>query len=177
VPSNTTPQVKIEANPPPPPPPQFQEPQQQNEAFPTHDTILTIIGGSKTDFNTKRQHRDYYREVNHVAIKGPITHTKWSHIPITFSTQDVNLASFPHTDAMVLTIHIDRWDVSRIIIDNGSQAKILFLSAFKKMGYDKKQLKELTRPLYGFSGKRIESIRVITLPISFSTQKILAHNT
>jgi hypothetical protein len=51
-------------------------------------------------------------------------------------TQDVNLASFPHTDAMVVTIHIDRWDVTRILVDNGSQAKILFLLA-----YDKKQLK------------------------------------
>jgi hypothetical protein len=44
---------------------------------------------------------------------------------------------------MVITIHIDRWVVPRILIDNGIQAEILFLSAFKKMGYDKKQLKEL----------------------------------
>jgi hypothetical protein len=56
--------------------------------------------------------------------------------------QDVNLASFPHTDAMVITIHINRWDVSRIIVDNDSQVEILFLSAFEKIGYDKKQLKE-----------------------------------
>jgi hypothetical protein len=61
---------------------------------------------------------------------------------ITFSVQDVNLALFPHTDAMVVTVHIDRWDVTKIIIDNSSQAEILFLSAFEKMGYDKKQLKE-----------------------------------
>jgi hypothetical protein len=39
------------------------------------------------------------------------------------------------------------------------------------MGYDKKQLKELTNPLYGFDGKRIEPIRVITLPISVGTPK------
>jgi hypothetical protein len=56
---------------------------------------------------------------------------------------------------MVLTIHIDRWDVSRILINNGSQPEILFMSAFKKMGYDKKQLKDPTKPLYGFGGKRI----------------------
>jgi hypothetical protein len=79
----------------------------------------------------------------------------WSHIPITFSTQDVNLASFPHTDAMVLTVHIDRWDVSNIHIDNDSQAEILFLSTFKKMSYDKKQLKEPMKPLYGFDDKTI----------------------
>jgi hypothetical protein len=57
-------------------------------------------------------------------------------MPITFFAQDVNLASFPHTDVMVVIVHIDRWDVTKILIDNGSQVKILFLTAFKKMGYD-----------------------------------------
>jgi hypothetical protein len=57
-------------------------------------------------------------------------------MPITFSAQDVNLASFPHTDAMVITVHIDIWDITKILIDNGSQAKILFLTAFEKMGFD-----------------------------------------
>jgi hypothetical protein len=89
----------------------------------------------------------------------------------------VNLISFPHTDAIVLTIHIDRWGVLRIPIDNGSHAEILFLLAFKKMGYAKKQIKEPTKPLYDFSGKRIEPVKVITLPVSFSTQKNPAQNT
>jgi hypothetical protein len=39
------------------------------------------------------------------------------------------------------------------------------------MRYDKKQLKELTKPLYGFGGKRIEPIRIKTLPVSFGTQQ------
>jgi hypothetical protein len=104
---NNNPQIKNEANPLEPPPPQTQESQQQNEVFPTHGTILTIIGGSNTDFHTKRQCQNYYREVNHVAIEGPITQTKWSQIPITFSARDINLTSFPHTDAMVATVHID----------------------------------------------------------------------
>jgi hypothetical protein len=74
---------------------------------------------------------------------------------------------------MVLTVHIDRWDVPKILVDNDSQAEILFLSTFKKMGYDKKQLKKPTKPLYGFGGKRIEPIGVITLPISFGTKNPL----
>jgi hypothetical protein len=84
------------------------------------------------------QQRDYYRQVNHVAVEGPITQSKLSHIPITFTTQDIKLSSFPHTDVMVVTVHIDRWDVTKILIDNGSQTEILFLSAFEKMGYDRK---------------------------------------
>jgi hypothetical protein len=61
--------------------------------------------------------------------------------------------------------------------NNGSQAEILFLSTFKKMGYDKKQLKEPMKPLYGFNGKRIEPVKVITLPVSFGTPKPPSHNT
>jgi hypothetical protein len=90
---------------------------------------------------------------------------------ITFSSQDINLTSFPHTDAMVITIHIDRWDVTKILVDNGSQAKILFLATFDKIGFDRKQLGEPSKPLYGFGGKRIKPIRTITLPVSFGTPK------
>jgi hypothetical protein len=54
---------------------------------------------------------------------------------------------------MVLTIHIDRWDVSKIMFNNGSQAEILFLSTFKKMGYDKKQLREPMKPSMGSVAK------------------------
>jgi hypothetical protein len=119
-PSNTNAnQLKAEPNPLLPPlPQQAQEPPQETENFPTHDTILIITGGSNTDFKTKRQRSDYYCQVNHVTVEGAITQTKWSHMPITFSSQDINLTSFPHTDALVVRVHIDRWDVTKILIDN-----------------------------------------------------------
>jgi hypothetical protein len=41
------------------------------------------------------------------------------------------------------------------------------------MGYDKKQLKEPMKPIYGFGGKRIEPVRIITLSVSFGTPKKL----
>jgi hypothetical protein len=39
------------------------------------------------------------------------------------------------------------------------------------MGYDKKQLKKPMKPLYGFGGKKIVLIGVVTLPVSFGTPK------
>jgi hypothetical protein len=50
---------------------------------------------------------------------------------------------------MVIMTHIDKWDVTRVIVDNGNQAKILFLSAFDQMGYDMRQLKD------SFGGKKL----------------------
>jgi hypothetical protein len=59
----------------------------------------------------------------------------------------------------------------KILIDNGSQAEIVFLATFNKMGFDRKQLKEPSKPLYGLCGKRIEPVGVITLLVSFGTPK------
>jgi hypothetical protein len=73
-----------------------------------------------------------------VTVEGPVIKTKWSHMLITFSVEDINLASFPHTCTMVVTICINRWDVTRILLDNDSQAKVIFLSVFEKMGYDRR---------------------------------------
>jgi hypothetical protein len=66
---------------------------------------------------------------------------------------------------MVIMTHIDKWDVTRVIVDNGSQAKILFLSAFDQMGYDMRQLKD------SFGGKKIEPVGSISLSISFGSLK------
>jgi hypothetical protein len=37
------------------------------------------------------------------------------------------------------------------------------------MGFIKKQLKEASKPLYGFGGKKIEPVGSISLPVSFDT--------
>jgi hypothetical protein len=97
--------------------------------------------------------------------------TKWSHMPITFTAAYINLVPFPHTDVMVITAHMDRWDVTRILVDNGSQVEVLFLLAFEQLGYDRRQLKESTKPLYGFDAKMIEPVEVITLLVSFGNLK------
>jgi hypothetical protein len=41
-------------------------------------------------------------------------------------------------DAMVITAHIDKWNVTRVLVDNGSQSEIMFLSTFEQMGFSKK---------------------------------------
>jgi hypothetical protein len=95
--------------------------------------------------------------------------TKWSHMQITFTEADIKLVSFPHTDAMVITSHINKWNVTRVLVDNGNQAEILFLSTFEQMGLNKSQLKESPKPLYGFGGRKIKPIDSISLPVSFGS--------
>jgi hypothetical protein len=95
--------------------------------------------------------------------------TKWSHIQLTFIEANIKLTLFLRMDAMVITTHIDKWNVTRVLADNGTQAEILFLSTFEQMGFNSKQLKEASKPLYGFGGKKIEPVGSILLPVSSGT--------
>jgi hypothetical protein len=118
--SSQTSQPKTEPNNPPPPPPQSQESSQQATSFPTFRTIHTITGVSNLTFENKRQKREHYRQVNHVAVEGPIVRTRWSHVQITFIEADIKLTFVPHTDAMVIAMHVDKWNAMRVLVDNGS---------------------------------------------------------
>jgi hypothetical protein len=70
---------------------------------------------------------------------------------------------------MVITTHIDKWNAMRVLVDNRSREEIMFLSTFEQMGLSKKQLKEASKPLYGFDRKKIEPVGSIWLPVSFGT--------
>jgi hypothetical protein len=128
-----------------------------------------ITGGSSSEFDTNRQKRDHYRRVNHVALTGLVFQTKLSHIPITFVARDVDLRSAPHADAMVINCQVEGWDLHKVLVDNGSQADIIFLHTFDRMSISHNLLKPAGNPLYGFGGKGTFPLGKIELPLSFGT--------
>jgi hypothetical protein len=167
---------EVQIVPPPLPPP---HPQQQNihhpqapkqEDFadqPYRGVIYMITGGSSADFDTKREKRDNYRSINHIAVTGPVVQTKWSHVPLTFNARDVDLRSAPHIDGMVINCSVAGWDLHKVLVDNGSQADIIFLHAFDRMGISHSLLKPSDNPLYGFGGKGTFPVGKIEPPLSF----------
>ena len=64
---------------------------------------------------------------------GTIQKDKMSHQPITFTENDMKLKDYPHMDAMVIEANIEGWTVSKILIDGGSSADILFASTLDAM--------------------------------------------
>jgi hypothetical protein len=96
-----------------------------------------------------------------------VVQTKWSHVPLTFDAIDVELRGTPHTDAMVINCRVAGWDIHKVLVDNGSQADIIFLHAFDHMGISHNLLKPADNPLYGFSGKGTFPVGKIELPLSF----------
>jgi hypothetical protein len=93
--------------------------------------------------------------------------TKWSHVPLTFDARDVDLRSAPHINAMVINCNVAGWDLHKVLVDNGSQADIIFLHAFDRMGISHNLLKSSDNPLYGFGDKGTFPVGKIELPLSF----------
>jgi hypothetical protein len=51
--------------------------------------VLPITGGSSLEPANKKQKKEAQRRVQHVGVQGPFIKSKWSHIPITFSQEDL----------------------------------------------------------------------------------------
>jgi hypothetical protein len=68
---------------------------------------------------------------------------------------------------MVINYSVAGWDLHKVLVNNGSQADIIFLHAFDRMGISHSLLKPSDNPLYGFSGKGTFPVAKIELPLSF----------
>jgi hypothetical protein len=51
--------------------------------------VLPIMGGSSLEPANKKKKKEAQRRVQHVGVQGPFVRSKWSHIPITFSQEDL----------------------------------------------------------------------------------------
>jgi hypothetical protein len=141
----------------------------QNDQLPSVGTILPISGGSALEFDSKNDKKNYFREVRNICMEGRVERTRWSHILITFSEEDVRLQGFPHNDVLVIEASIASWTQGKLFVDNGSSGNIIFADVYDKMGLNRKLLQPLDTPLYGFGGRVIHAIGKVSLPISFGT--------
>jgi hypothetical protein len=91
-------------------------------------------------------------------MEGRVEIRRWSHIPITFSKEDVRLQGFPHIDASVIEANIASWTLGKLLVDNGLSADIIFADTYDKMGLNRNLLQPPDTPLYGFGGHVIHAI-------------------
>jgi hypothetical protein len=135
--------------------------------------VLLITGGSSFEPANKKQKKEAQRRVQHVRVQGPYIKSKWSHVPITFSQEDLQLKDYPHNDAMVISCAIKGFLVHNVLVDIGSVANIIFAKAFRQMQEQEDKIHDATYPLCGFRGKQIVALGKITMPITFG----YVHNT
>ncbi|GFY97729.1 hypothetical protein Acr_12g0002700 [Actinidia rufa] len=87
--------------------------------------------------------------------------------PITFNNDDLRGLNFPHNDALVVLAVIVNFNIQRILVDNGSSADILFISAMK-IGLDK--LHPFHTTLVGFGGNTTHPLGWIKLSVTLGTK-------
>jgi hypothetical protein len=145
----------------------------QAEASSATKLVLPITGGSGSEPANKKQKKEAQRRVQHVGVQGPFIKSKWSHIPITFSQEDLQLKDYPHNDAMVISYVIKGFLVHNVLVDTGSAADFIFAKAFRQMQELEDKIHDATHPLCGFGGRQIVALGKITMPVTFG----FVHNT
>jgi hypothetical protein len=100
-------------------------------------------------------------------VQGPYIKSKWSHVPITFSQDDLQVKDYPHNNAMVISCVIKGFLVHNVLVDTGSATNIIFAKAFRQMQEQDDKIHNATHPLCGFGGRQIVALGKITVPITF----------
>jgi hypothetical protein len=135
--------------------------------------VLPITGGSSFEPANKKQKKEAQIRVQHVEVQGPYIKSKWSHVPITFSQEDLQLKDYPHNDAIVISYVIKGFLVHNVLADTGSAINIIFAKAFRQLKEQEDKIHDATHPLCGFGGKQLAALGKITMLITFG----YVHNT
>lgn len=68
---------------------------------------------------------------------------------------------------MVIETNVVGWTVTKILVDTGRSADILFSSTFDNMKLYRNLPQPAGNPLYGFDGKKVNAIGKISLLVTF----------
>ncbi|XP_073120788.1 uncharacterized protein [Henckelia pumila] len=85
---------------------------------------------------------------------------------ISFGPEDLRGVAVSHNDALVVTVTIANYDVTRIFVDSGSSLNVLFKGMMDQMKIEGFELEPISTPLYGFTGHVIRSMGQIDLLMS-----------
>ena len=86
-----------------------------------------------------------------------------------FSREDAKEVKQPHDNPLVIMIMIEGFNTRRVLVDNGSSADIIYLSAFQQLKVEPKRLRPFESPLVSFSGDKAYPRRIVTLMVTASS--------
>ena len=74
---------------------------------------------------------------------------------LSFSDEDKVGTIQPHDDALMVTLRIRRYDVKKVLVDQGSGAEIMYHDLYKGLNLRPEDLTAYDSPLVSFDGKII----------------------
>ncbi|KAG7583672.1 Ribonuclease H-like superfamily [Arabidopsis suecica] len=84
---------------------------------------------------------------------------------ISFDNSDSQGLTGPHDDALVITLDVANFEVTRCLIDTGSSVDLIFLSTLQRMGISKADIIGPPAPLVAFTSDTSMSLGNIKLPV------------
>ncbi|XP_014506467.1 uncharacterized protein LOC106766234 [Vigna radiata var. radiata] len=90
---------------------------------------------------------------------------------ITFSDEDFHAPDPDQDNPMVITAMIARYQIGKILIDQGSSANILYWKTFKQMDVSEEAIMPLHEQIVGFAGERVDTKGYIDLPVNLGMEK------
>ncbi|XP_062151942.1 uncharacterized protein LOC133860331 [Alnus glutinosa] len=142
---------------------------------PARENLLEIhmiscgFGGGGESSAARKAYARYLKDFKVYSVQRPPKMRKYENQVISFSNEDLARVSFPHSDALVVTLAIANHSIHRVLVDIGSSADIIYKSAFKLMSIEQKELAPIRGPLIGFTGKQVLPIGAIELPVMAGT--------
>ncbi|XP_028085141.1 uncharacterized protein LOC114286215 [Camellia sinensis] len=94
--------------------------------------------------------------------------------PALISFDDTNLERWilPHDDALVIELHMNRFIVKRVLIDQGNTSEIMYYKTFPKLSFTDSDLQPAEYPFFDFNANLEYPIGKITLPVRAGTRSI-----
>ena len=93
-----------------------------------------------------------------------------------FSEEDVRGVKQPHDDPLVIMVMIEGFNTRRVLVDNGSSADIIYLSAFQQLKVDQKRLRPFDSPLVSFSRDKVYPKGIVMLTVTASSHPFQVTN-
>ena len=89
-----------------------------------------------------------------------------------FSDEDKIGTIQTHDDALVITLQIEGYDMKRVMVDQGSAAKIMYPNLYKGLNLKAEDLTPYSSPLVSFEGKIIIPKGQVRLPVQTGSEVV-----
>ncbi|XP_028081084.1 uncharacterized protein LOC114282575 [Camellia sinensis] len=154
-------------------------PQEPNNEHPPR-LVINVIHGTTTQKCEEALEEEIAKAVQIQQVMSVKPASKKVHIvpksplcTISFTRKDLEGIQHPHTDALIITMGIGkRFDIKRVLIDQGSAADILYYDLFRKLSLSKQHLTTTVTPLVGFNSQPEWPLGRIVLPVVAGTKTL-----
>ena len=93
--------------------------------------------------------------------------------PIAFDDEDLEGTIQPHDDALVIAARISGFLVKRVMVDQGSEADVMYSDLFRGLGLKNQNLAKYNSPLVSFDGRVVIPQGQISLPVSMEGKEVI----